>query len=350
MNTNPGNTEFLLREAKLGGCVWLVLAVSSYFPGSPLGIVEVLFLLAPWVLVPLGMSLIIGEARRASPAGWYWILPVLAALTTISFFVARGVLSACLAGSWFLVCVVAAGDGVRRFFFSGKKSFQQFCFAVGEGYLAVAGTWLVASRAGLHPLGFFEPIVLLTAIHFHFAGYASAILAGLTCAKLRGARGERMARLAALAVTCGPGLLGLLFLLGPKWKLAGALIVAVGQFGLTAGMTQVALKEARGIARGLLLVAAGSVAAGMLLAAVWAVGEYPLQPFVDIREMAEFHGVLNAFGFAICGLFGWAQLARANGVEVTSNPRCDSVLTAGSGISGRAFSNLSFDSQTRKDL
>jgi hypothetical protein len=43
----------------------------------------------------------------------------------------------------------------------------------------------------------------------------------------------------------------------------------------------------------------------MILAAVWAIGEYPLQAFVNIRQMAQFHGILNAVGFAACGLMGW---------------------------------------------
>jgi len=330
MNANPDSKASFLRQANFGACVWLLLAASNFFPASRLGIVEVLFLSAPWVLVPLGMSLLPGVSTHASPAGWPWILPLAAASTTTSFFIPRGILSACLAAAWLMICLVFAADGVRRCFFSDVKSFQQFCFAVGEGYLVVAGAWLVASRAGLHPLNFFEPIVLLTAVHFHFAGFASAILAGLTCAAFRGAPCERFLRSAALAVTCGPGLLGLLFLAGPKWKLFGALLVAAGQFGLAAGMTRIALKQARGVARALLLIAAGSVAAGMLLAAAWAVGEYPLQPFVDIRKMAEFHGVLNAFGFAICGLLGWAQLAKARDLLAVIPANSDKVLLAGS--------------------
>jgi YndJ-like protein len=189
-------------------------------------------------------------------------------------------------------------------------SFEQFCFSVGQGYLAVAGAWLVASRAGLHPAGFEEPIVLLTAMHFHFAGFASAIIAGLTVRRFRGQPGANLVRAAALAVVVGPGLLGLAFLAGPKVKLIGALLVAVGQIGLAAAMARISLQARRGWGRWLLLVAAGSVATGMIFAAVWAIGEYPLQPFVDIRKMAQIHGVLNALGFAGCALLAWTELTR----------------------------------------
>ena len=49
----------------------------------------------------------------------------------------------------------------------------------GLVYLAVGGVWTVIARAGLRPLGFPDLIVLLTAVHFHYAGFALPVLAGL---------------------------------------------------------------------------------------------------------------------------------------------------------------------------
>jgi len=46
--------------------------------------------------------------------------------------------------------------------------------------LAVGGAWLVASRLGMRPMGIQEPIVLLTAVHFHYAGFATATIAAAT--------------------------------------------------------------------------------------------------------------------------------------------------------------------------
>jgi hypothetical protein len=309
MSNNP-----YLFAAKTGACVWFLLAVLSFFPDFRLGIIEVLLLFAIWVIVPLGVSFLdLGERN-----GWWLLMgPALtfaAIFTTFSFFLRRGTLSGGLAAAWPAVCLVLALSGAYRLVLpisrSAYPSFEQFCFSTGQGYLAVAGAWLVASRAGLHPAGFEEPIVLLTSMHFHFAGFASAMVAGLTVRYFRSRRGEGLVRAAALAVVVGPGLLGLAFLAGPKVKLLGALLVAAGQIGLAAGMARLALEARGGWGRWLLLVAAGSVAAGMIFAAVWAIGEYPLQPFVDIHRMAQIHGVLNALGFAGCGLLGWTELTR----------------------------------------
>ena len=292
----------------LGASIWIALAVASFAPRVRLGIIEILFLLGPWIVVPLGADLIRDAGPPQSTGLREWVLFTAASLTTLSFFLDNRTMAALFASSWLLVCAAFAGDGLRRFVLAGTKSFAQLCFAVGEGYLLVAGVWLVASRAGVQLLAFHEPIVLLTAVHFHFAGFASAVLAGLTDRAFAGRKGRRILRLSLVAVILGPGILGFAFLLGPKAKLAAAILIALGQLGLASAMVRAGMDAKSRGGRALLLVAAGSVAAGMILAAVWAAGEYPLQSFVNIRQMAQFHGALNAIGFVVCGLLGWTLL------------------------------------------
>jgi hypothetical protein len=303
--TRQSSVRLVLRPPiLLGVAVWIFLALASFAPGIHLGIIEILFLLGPWIVVPLGADLIRSAGTSKDSVLRDWVLFTAALLTTASFFLDNRTAAAWLAGAWLLVCAGFAGDGLRRLVLAGTKSFAQFCFAAGEGYLLFAGIWLVASRAGVQFLAFHEPIVLLTAVHFHFAGFASAVLAGLVDQAYLGPRGHRLLRAALLAVILGPGILGLAFLLGPKVKLVAALLIAAGQLGLASGMLRIGIAAKSSGGRWFLFVAAGSVAAGMILAAVWAIGEYPLQAFVNIQQMAEFHGVLNAVGFAVCGLLG----------------------------------------------
>jgi hypothetical protein len=256
--------------------------------------------------VPLGADLVRGAGVSKGYAVRDRMLFTAASLTTVSFFLDDRTVAAWFASAWVLVCAVFAGDGLRRFVNAGRKSFTQFCFAAGESYLLVAGVWLVASRAGLQILAFHEPIVLLTAVHFHFAGFASAVLAGLTYERFRESQWKAALQSVLPAVVCGPAILGLAFMLGPKVKLVAALLIALGQFGLAGGMVCAGVAAKNAAARWLLFAAGGSVAAGMILAVVWAIGEYPLEAFVNIRQMAEFHGVLNAVGFVVCGLLGWS--------------------------------------------
>ncbi len=39
-------------------------------------------------------------------------------------------------------------------------------------------------------------------------------------------------------------------------------------------------------------------------------GEYPLHAFVNLEQMARYHGVLNSVGFGLCSLVGWSLLQR----------------------------------------
>lgn len=293
----------------LGASFWLALALASSSSHIHIGIIEVLFLLGPWMAVPLGADLIRGAATSSSSGGLRdWALFTAASLTTASFFLDNRIVATWFASSWLLVCAASAGDGLRRFVTSGTKSFTQFCFAIGEGYLLVAGIWLVASRAGISLFGFHEPIVLLTAVHFHFAGFASSVLAGLVHQAFAGRGRQRMLRWARTIVVLGPGVLGLAFFAGSKAKLVGALVFALGLIGLAWAMIRVGIAARNGLGRWLLSASGASVVVGMILVAVWAVGEYPLQAFVNIRQMAEFHGVLNGVGFVGCGLVGWRLL------------------------------------------
>jgi hypothetical protein len=60
----------------------------------------------------------------------------------------------------------------------------------------------------------------------------------------------------------------------------------------------------------MLIFSSGCVVAGMVLAASWALGEFPLQAFVELGRMERVHGTLNAIGFGICGLIGWMHTSR----------------------------------------
>lgn len=297
----------------IGTAVWFVLVAGTWGGWPQLGVIELLFLLAPWIVIPLATSLIPSLNEPGSPAeqrpALRWIIFAAAGLATISFFLSTGIFAASVASAWLLVCAFFALRGLRRFWRYRAHSYSQFCFAAGEAYLIVGGAWLVASRLGLQPVGFQEPIVLLTAVHFHFAGFLSAVLAGLTYERLRETRWSKPLRAALAGVVVGPGLLGLAFLVGPKVKLAAVILIVVGQVGLATGMVRVALGNVNPIGRAFLFFSSGCIVAGMVLAASWALGEYPLQSFVELGRMERVHGTLNAIGFGICGLIGWLNAA-----------------------------------------
>jgi YndJ-like protein len=298
-----------------GAAIWSAIAIASYFNWFRLDLVELLFLLAPWAIVPSALTLT-PALEKSYPIGIFrsqrWLFFVAAAPCTISFLYPVGITAAILCVYWLLICLCIAWGGINRLFTFRAESFPQFCVAVAECYIAVGGIWLVMSRAGLHPAGFQEPIVLLTAVHFHFAGFLSSIFAGLTYDQLQTTKWAKPRRIILLGTLLGPGLLGISFLISPKLKLIAVILIVIGQCGLAAGMARISTTIARGASSVLLMLAAASVAIAMIYAAKWALGEYPLQPMTDLSHMERIHGVLNSIGFSAIGLVGWLKFRTKN--------------------------------------
>jgi hypothetical protein len=190
----------------------------------------------------------------------------------------------------------------------GIPLLERACLNLGLVYLPFGGFWLVASRMGLTPAGFKEPIVFFTAVHFHYAAFAAPLLAGMTGIALRAASGSRHKPfpVAALSVMAAPALLAAGWALGsPLLKLATAFALAAGLLVLVV-LTFHAIPHFRNAFAGALMVLSGlSVVAGMCLVCVYAGGEFAGAKLISIPQMAISHGVLNSLGFTLCGLLAW---------------------------------------------
>jgi len=310
----------------LGAAIWSALTIASYFNWFHLDLVELLFLLAPWVIVPTALTLT-PTCTKSYPIGIFrtqrWLFFVAAALCTASFLRPAGITAAFLASSWLIFCLCIAWGGLSRLIKFRAQSFPQFCFAIAECYIAVGGVWLMMSRAGLHPAGFQEPIVLLTAVHFHFAGFLSSIFAGRTYCNLQTTGWAKPLRVLLLGTIFGPGFLGIAFLVSPKLKLIAVILIVIGQCALAAGMARIGVNAILGtpisrlagsnlLSAIFLITASACVVAAMIYAATWALGEYPLQPMTDLAHMERIHGVLNSIGFGGLGVLGWINFCRGD--------------------------------------
>jgi len=291
--------------AALGGVAWLILVVTALEGGVSLGATELLFLLAPLVVVPLGF-------RIAGPGGRLLrvarvLQPPAAVLALAAFGVAPGRRAAALACSWLLVSGLAALSGAPGLLRQGWRLDEATCAAAGRVYLAGGAGWFVLSRLGATPLGFGEPIVLLTAIHFHYAGFATSLVAAAT---LRAAR--RVARLhrgmeviVVAGVVAGPALVAAGFLTTEAVSLGATLVLAACLCLLARQMWICRPHIAPRLSRVLLVISSGSIVVAMVLAAVYAWSELARQAGMSIPRMVRLHGLLNAVGFAVCGLLAW---------------------------------------------
>ncbi|MFJ5136761.1 YndJ family protein [Streptomyces sp. NPDC088707] len=256
-----------------------------------------------WV-VPTGLALLDGPR----PPGWdplrrAW--PLLAAPGALALWLPRSGLSTALAAVYALATLALALQAPARLVLTRSLGPGEVAVLTALVAPSVAGLALVAERASYPLFGFDLDILALTVPHFHFAGFAAALVAGLLC---RVADGPT-ARFAALSVPAGTLLVLLGYFVDDWAELLGAVV-------LTAGMTAVAvltLRERRTVAsdrltRGLLAVSALVLFATMLLALSWALGEATGLPHLDLTWTAATHGLGNALGFAVCALLAHRRL------------------------------------------
>jgi hypothetical protein len=296
--------------ATAGAVVWAGIAVLARAGVARIGAVELMFLFAPLVIVPLGMELgrLVGGgdrlqeiARRLQPLG--------AGLAVYAVLFSPGRSAGWLAIGWLGVCVLMAGDGVldccrALWGYSGKgerSAFVGATLAIARIDLAVGGAWFVASRMGMRPMGIQEPIGMLTAVHFHFAGFATATIAAAT---LQFA--ERRWLKPVVAMVLGmPFVVAAGFVISPGLKMGAAFLFSASVAGLAIFMRACGRRAKDATARVLLQVAAGAVFAGMILSGTYAVADFFGSDVLTIPQMARTHGILNAVGFCLLGLLGW---------------------------------------------
>jgi hypothetical protein len=311
--------------ATVGAGAWAGIAVLARLGIGRIGAIELMFLFAPLVIVPLGIEL----GREMGAAGWYVEVarrsqPVGAALAIAAMFMPPGRVAGLIALGWMLVCglmawsgVVAVGHIVRvQIAREGRAGevvmhtrVAEIASAVARIDLAVGGAWLVASRLGMRPMGIQEPIGLLTAVHFHFAGFATATIAAATLRFAEGhsqRRGEqRWLRRVVMMVVALPYLVAAGFVTSPMLKMAAALLFSASVAALAVFLRSVAKRANDGTAGGLLQIAAGSVFAGMVFAAAYVIADFMGSEALPIPQMVRTHGILNAVGFCLPGLLGW---------------------------------------------
>jgi hypothetical protein len=335
----PWSEPTITRTNALLFLLWCAIALAALTRHIWLGPIEVLFLLAPLVHVPLGLRVVLKLQAEFSPLGRIAIrlVPIGAIAAAVSFWPRTGLSAGFLAAGWFFVCLLLAAKGLMLFFRGGYRSAEGICISVGLLYLAVGGVWLVLSRSGATPMHFAEPIILLTAVHFHFTGFALPVIAAATGSALanrapRGALASLFPYVTA-GIVSGPAILAGGFVFGyPLWKLLAALFLATVCIVLAALLFSVVPRIEPRSAQILLCISASSLIIGMVLAGAYVVGDFTQRYWLLIPRMARLHGTTNALGFAFCGLLGWA--VAYGPIQRPASPSVDSATTHSSGPYG----------------
>ncbi|MEV6791719.1 YndJ family protein [Streptomyces sp. NPDC051320] len=264
-------------------------------------LVNLIVMLGMLIVVPVGLRLLGDPHLGAVDRLW----PLAAVSGAASLWLPRGPVAEALAAGYAVATVLLALQAPLRL--ARTRSFAPAEIATLTALVtpSVAALALVAERGGHQLLGFDLRTLALTVPHFHFAGFAAALVAGLCCRAHPGPLG----RLAALSVPLGTLLVLAGYFIDDWVELAGALV-------LTAGMWAVSLVTWRDIRRTgrdqltrlLLATASAVLVLTMLLALSWALGEAAGIPHPTVAWMAATHGIGNALGFALCSVLAWRRI------------------------------------------
>ena len=312
--------------------------------------IEGLLALGVLVIVPLGVRL-----HPDLPGRWVGTVLAAGVVAVAGLFVEQGPVAAALAAVWFLFAAAAAVVSLARWAVSGSRSFKlqpdphtfpaeprcvgpdrsnrsrthtpsgasvrrggavlELAWVAAPAYLAFGALWLVADRAAVEPAGIVAPFVLLTAVHFHYAGFVASLLAALVRARV-GASAPRATAAAVVAVVGAPPVIAAGFAVLGVLQVVGAVVLTAGLFGLAwLTLRHVVPTAEDRAARVLLVVSSLAVLVPMLLAVQWAIGWNYGTPALSIPVMARTHGVVNAVGFSLCGVLGWLRLGMARGAS-----------------------------------
>jgi len=310
----------LRQRLALGTLAWLAFLLlerpTPFDPRWP----HAMLLLAVFVLVPLGLALIGGVDERERSGsdrllGWAATaqLPA-AALLAGAYTLPQGPLAAALALPWLAVAGLVAAAGLLRFRARGLRPVAHLVTSGGMVFLLVGAAWAVADRLGYRPLGFPPVIVLLTAVHFHFAGFILPVVAGLAIRHTGGAS----ATLAGWGVILGVpavavGITGSQLGFGTGVEAAAAWVMAAAAALVAYLHFRLALLPRWPPLASCLWAFAGlSLVASMGFAVLYGSRFFlPHVDWLDIAWMQALHGAANSIGFATAALAGWTLARRS---------------------------------------
>ena len=300
--------------AGIGAVLWAGVAVLARIGFAPIGAIELMFLFAPLVIVPLGMEL--GRvAGSDTPLARFAlrVQPVAAALALVALWLPPGRSAGGLACAWMLVCLAMTATAIVDLSSLWRlhadtslgSTASRVTVAVAQFDLAVGGAWFMASRFGMRPMGVQEPISLLTAVHFHYAGFSTAMIAAAMLRFAEQRRERRWLKWLVAVVLGMPFVVAAGFVISPLLKMGAGIVFSASVAGMAVVLGSCTKKLESVTARVLFHVASASVFAGMVLSSAYAVADFRGSDVLPIPQMARTHGVLNAVGFCLPALLGW---------------------------------------------
>lgn len=294
MNPEPAGRRLAIASAGL--IVWL-LALVALPPDVSLQ--ARILLLAPLAVVPLLVEALPLVQRPLRVDGRV----VLAAAVPLS--VAMGVPTGAVAAALALPWLALAGGFGFACAWRGARHLpgilrpdraSELGRLAAFGFLAVAALFLFFDRLGVQPGGFSADIILLTAVHFHFAGFGLLLVASALAARHPFVRGSVIGLLAGIPITAAGFVTGATAL-----NAFGALITGLSGVGVALALL-VDRSSVPTPKRVAMRLAGLALLIGMPMGIVWSVALALGTTFLDLDRMVRTHGELNALSVLLVTL------------------------------------------------
>jgi hypothetical protein len=285
--------------------IWLAIVLMLKARAMESSWVVILLLFSPLLLMPSWF----GESTSL----WRRKLDDAAVIVLAGSFLREpGWEAALFAVPWLLVRVLAAWVVVMEWRKNSQASLPEGCIQAATVFPAIGAAWIVAHRANWTPWNFDPLIVLLTAAHFHHAGFTLPLMAGLNAKANPGC----WTRFSCVAILLGvplvaAGITCTHFGLLPFVEPFGVTVLVLGALGVATSQIQRGLeKERKGWVRLGFVVSGVSLLTAMLLALGFGLRYVFPNLALTMPQMWAIHGTLNAFGFGLCGILAWRGATR----------------------------------------
>lgn len=217
---------------------------------------------------------------------------------------------------WILLCLLQALVVMRETARGGIHPSWRWVRCAAFLYLPVGGVWALLYQAKLSFLSFPSVIVLLTGVHFHYAGF---VLPHLTATLLQERGHGRGLQLCSLGVVLGVPLVAVGITssqlgLPPTIEFFSVTLLALSAFGVSHGYLAWS-GELTGLPKFCFGIAGVALALGMAFALLYGWRSVVPLDWVTIPVMYNLHGSLNSWGFCLPAVLGHLLRGRG-GVEV----------------------------------
>lgn len=276
----------------IGWFIFVILALLQVNHGFySIYYLELILLFAPLVLVP-GIIVM----RRQSFSQPLWLFGTLSFLISIKSEYWLGVLP------WIAFVSIEFSKNIKALW--KERSLLHALNSIANVFLIVGSAWTLAYVAGIRPLDFSAIIVLLTAVHFHFAGY---LLVSIIAEMVKHFP-NRKSRTVGIIGMVGVPLVAIgitLTQLGGSeiYETAAATIMAFSGIGV-ALLHFIYSCRLCGVEKYLWRIGSSLLSVGMVLAMLYAWRFYLPKQYLDIFEMFVLHGSMNAAALMLLTM-GW---------------------------------------------